>query len=88
MVNTGMAPDDILHAALGDLPMSVLERRPVRFACGCSAQKVARVLVALGRDENERLLREEGRVEVQCRFCGDRYVFGTEQVAAVFAPQA
>jgi molecular chaperone Hsp33 len=88
MLSSGLSPDEMLRAALGDLSMSVLDQRPVRFGCGCSEQKVARVLVALGRDENERLLREEGRVEVQCRFCGDRYIFGAAQVAAVFAPPA
>lgn len=88
MVASGATPEEMMREALGRYSVSVLEERPVRFACRCNATKVARVIAALGRDESERLLREEGRVEAQCRFCGDMYVFGAEQVAAVFAPQA
>ena len=85
MVTGGASPDEMLRQALGTLPVSVLERRPVRFACRCSAQKVAGVIAALGRGEAERLIREEGRVEVQCRFCGERYVLDSDDVEAIFA---
>ncbi|OFX30176.1 MAG: hypothetical protein A2Z07_09465 [Armatimonadetes bacterium RBG_16_67_12] len=88
MVTSGASPEEMLGAALGELSVSVSERRSVRFACRCSAQKVAQVIAALGHDECERLLNDEGRVEVRCRFCAERYVFGAEDVAAVFAPGA
>lgn len=85
MVSAGASAEDMLASALGRLRADVLEERPVRFACRCSDQKVARVLAALGRTETERILNQEGRVEVQCRFCGRRYLFGADDVAAMFA---
>jgi molecular chaperone Hsp33 len=85
MVAQGASPEEMMGAALGTLSVRVLERRPVRFACRCSADKVAQVVAALGPEECERLIAREGRVEVQCRFCAQRYVFGVEDVAAVFA---
>ncbi len=88
LVADGISPEGMLEDALGTLTLSVLERRPMRFACRCSQQKVAGVIAALGRDESERLLREEGRVEVQCRFCGRRYVLDADEVDAVFPPPA
>lgn len=87
MVSEGASPDEMLQIALGDLPLAVLERRPVRFACRCSPQKVANVIVALGRAEADRLLQEEGRIEVLCRFCGEQYLLSADDVAAVFAGQ-
>jgi molecular chaperone Hsp33 len=85
MMSDGASAADMLRTALGDLPMAVLEERSVRFACRCSLMKVTQVLVALGREETERILRQEGRVEVQCRFCGEQYLFGANDVGAVFA---
>jgi len=85
MIAGGATPEHMLEAALGTLPLSVLERRPIRFACRCNAQKVNEVIAALGREESDRLLREEGRVEVQCRFCGERYLLNAEAVNAAFA---
>jgi molecular chaperone Hsp33 len=43
------------------------------------------VIAALGRGEAERLIRKEGRVEVRCRFCGERYVLDSDDVEAIFA---
>gem|GEM_PF-5478894 len=43
---------------------------------------------ALGRRESDRLLRERRMVEVRCRFCGERYELGADQVAEVYASPA
>ncbi len=88
MIRSGAPPEEMLSLALGDLPMAVLERRPVRFECRCGPDKVARVLIALGRSESDRLLREQGKVDVRCRFCGERYEFGAGEIARVFAASA
>ncbi len=84
----GHAAADLLHLALGDLDSHVLEEIPVAFHCGCSRERVEGVLVALGRKEVDRLIREEGRAEVICRFCGNRYVLGAADVARLFTPLA
>jgi molecular chaperone Hsp33 len=88
LLSSGATARDLLATAVGELPLAVLDRRPVRFACRCSHAKVVRVLVALGREEMGRVLRDEGAVRVQCRFCGQWYVFDEQQVDAVFAPDA
>jgi molecular chaperone Hsp33 len=80
LVHRGNDPGEMLAMALGALHPQVLEKKPVAFRCGCSREKVEAVLIALGRVELERLLAEEGRAEVQCRFCGERYVLGPEEV--------
>lgn len=86
LVRHGHGAADILHLALGDLPPKVLEEVPVAFRCGCSRERVEAVLVALGREEVDRLIREEGHAEVVCRFCGERYVLGAAAVARLFTP--
>lgn len=55
-----------------------------RFLCGCSRKKVAEVLRALGRDDIESLIRERGRVSVDCEFCDAVYVFDAIDVARLF----
>jgi len=46
------------------------------------------VLVALGREEVERLIQEEGQAEVICRFCGDRYVLDAADAERLFTQPA
>jgi len=88
LLRSGERAEDVLRAALGDLTLRVLEEAPVVFRCGCSRERVEGVLVALGREEVQRLVEEEGRAEVVCRFCGDRYVLGAPEVERLFSPRA
>ncbi|MCS7172611.1 MAG: Hsp33 family molecular chaperone HslO [Armatimonadetes bacterium] len=74
LVWRGLRPVEILQVALGDLPFRVLEERPLRFQCTCSVKRVREVLTSLGPRELGALLREQGRAEVRCRFCGEHYL--------------
>ena len=66
----------------------MFDQRPVRFACRCSAGRVANALRIAGRDEIEAALAERGMVEVTCEFCSRRYTFGAAEARALFAPPA
>ncbi len=56
-----------------------------RFQCTCSRDRVASVIRSLGRDEAEDVLREQGRMEVRCDFCGEYYRFDAVDVEHIFA---
>jgi len=88
VVRRGRGATELLHLALGDLDPHVLEEMPVAFRCGCSRERVEGVLVALGREEVERLIQEEGQAEVICRFCGDRYVLDAADTERLFTQPA
>lgn len=88
LVRDGMKPGEILDLALGDLDPHVLGGGPVVFRCGCSRERVEAVLIALGKDDVEGLLEEQGQAEVTCRFCGDRYVLGPAEVRRLFSAPA
>lgn len=67
-----------------------LDRRPLRFACSCSRERVAAMLVSLGREEVDAAVEAgNGTAEVRCEFCGQSYRFGAAEAAALFStPQA
>jgi molecular chaperone Hsp33 len=75
MLDQGMTPEEMLRHVLGEIPFSVLERQPVEYRCYCSRERVQRALVALGREELERLQREQEDLHVGCQFCDKDYVF-------------
>src|SRR3970040_774499 len=88
VVRRGRGAAGLLHMGVGDLDPHVLEEMPVAFRCGCSRERVEGVLVALGREEVERLLQEKGQAEVICRFCGDRYVLDAADAERLFRQPA
>ena len=67
-----------------------LDRRPLRFACSCSRERVAAMLVSLGRGEVDAAVEAGGgTAEIRCEFCGQTYRFEATQATALFAtPQA
>ena len=58
-----------------------------RFACSCSRERVARMIVGLGADEAHSILQERPNIEVACEFCGVQYHFDPVDTARLFVPQ-
>jgi molecular chaperone Hsp33 len=57
-----------------------------RFVCSCSRARVGSMLKSLGRDEIDGIVREQGRVEIGCDFCGLKYLFDPVDVGELFTP--
>ncbi|MBK7002561.1 MAG: Hsp33 family molecular chaperone HslO [Rhodoferax sp.] len=55
-----------------------------RFACSCSRERVARMIVGLGQAEAHSILAERADIEVACDFCGLQYRFDAVDVAQLF----
>jgi molecular chaperone Hsp33 len=55
-----------------------------RFACNCSRERVAKMIVGLGQQEATEIVAERGGVEVACEFCGVQYRFDAVDTAQLF----
>lgn len=88
----GLDADTVLRRLFWDEPLLRFEpargAAGPRFACACSRERVAAMLGGLGRPEVEGILREQGRVEVGCDFCGRQERFDAVDVARLFTPAA
>jgi molecular chaperone Hsp33 len=67
--------ETLLHRLFNEEQVRIYEPDPVVFHCGCSRQKIAETLAALGRVELEDILKERPDVEVDCQFCGAQHRF-------------
>lgn len=45
------------------------------YKCNCSKEKTERILISLGKDELNKIIKEEGEVKVHCHYCNTDYVF-------------
>jgi len=75
---------EFLSARFPDHDIRLFDPRPLRFACGCSEQKIAGALRLLGRIEVESILAEQGMVGVTCEFCNRKYTFVASDARALF----
>jgi molecular chaperone Hsp33 len=77
--------EQILHRLYHEEQVRLFEREPVSFRCGCSSERVERMLRGLGLDEARAILEEQGSIEVDCEFCNAHYGFDAVDVERVFA---
>jgi len=62
-----------------------VERREISYHCHCSREKIGRLVISLGKEEADRLLKEQGNISVHCHYCNTDYIFGREETEALFS---
>lgn len=75
MLEEGMTPEQMLQHIMPDMGLEILEKIPVEFRCDCSRERVSKALMTVGKAEMQDMISEQKPVELQCHFCGKKYVF-------------
>jgi molecular chaperone Hsp33 len=81
----GVPPIALLQRLFVEETIRVFPEQPIRFACPCSAERVAGALRLLGRAEVESLIEEQGSVSATCEFCNREYRFAPADALALVA---
>ena len=81
----GETAQQVVEQVLSGFELEVLERTPVEYRCYCSRERVSRALVAMGREELEALIEEQGCAELTCQFCDAVYEFDKAQLQELLA---
>ncbi len=76
----------LLRRLFWEEDLRLFEPQTPRFGCTCSRERVARMLVGLGREEVDSVIAERGEIEVGCDFCGAQYTFDVVDAGELFAP--
>ena len=53
----------------------ILEESEIEYKCNCTREKYYKGIITLGKNEILHILKEEGKIEAECHFCGEKYVF-------------
>jgi molecular chaperone Hsp33 len=82
MLRGGETPEGILARIFGD-SFELLDRKPVRFHCPCSRERVERAIMLLGETAISEMVVESeaaGSTEVICQFCNAAYYLSTAEL--------
>ncbi|MBQ4528938.1 MAG: Hsp33 family molecular chaperone HslO [Clostridia bacterium] len=83
MLDEGMSVEDILYVALRGIDYHITEKKDVQYKCNCSRERVSRVLASVGETELEAIIEEDGKAELCCQFCPEKYEFNKEELEAI-----
>ena len=79
-IDAGASVEELIASISGYLEVRYTREYRVAFTCTCSLERVERALLGLGRDELEKIAREEPQTEAVCEFCKTAYVLSSDEV--------
>ena len=77
--------ETLLHRLYHQEEVRLFDALPVVFKCSCSAERSAKAIVSLGREDALALLEERGgEVTVDCQFCNTRHLYDRQALDTLF----
>ena len=81
---SGLSNQDILYRLFHEEKVRLFEQKTLSFQCGCSRQRCAQAVVNLGLEDAQALIKEQGKISVDCQFCYQHYSFKDSDLSAIF----
>lgn len=79
-LDEGMSLEEILAATLEGFEIEVLDEAEAGYKCTCSRERTRGVLMSIGEEELEAIAEEDGKAEVACQFCDNKYSFDKHEL--------
>lgn len=81
MIKDGMNAEDILFRVSEGLSVLIQnEKIHPEYKCKCSRDRMEKALISIGKDELEKIIKEDGKAELSCHFCNNAYTFSKEEL--------
>ncbi|MGD9630561.1 MAG: Hsp33 family molecular chaperone HslO [Pyrinomonadaceae bacterium] len=83
VIDADTDPSDLLRLALGNIEFQILDEKEVSFECTCSIERALAMVEALGAEEVESMLREQGGAVMNCGFCNEVYTMTSSDLTEI-----
>ena len=83
LMQEGKSVKFIVQGLLEDFDITDEVETPCGYNCSCSKEKMKSALISLGRSEIEKIIEEDGKAELTCRFCKTRHEFSKEELEKI-----
>lgn len=85
MLSDGMSAEDILFCLTQDFSMIMQNEAVVpQYKCKCSTDRMRRAVISIGKEELRKIIDEDGKCEVECQFCNNKYVFDKAELEEMY----
>ena len=80
--------ENLLTRLYHEEQVKVFHSAQVRFFCSCTRERSGNAIKFLGYDDAMDLLEENEKIDIDCQFCHEKYVFNHADVTDIFAQEA
>lgn len=84
-LDSGMSLEEMLKSTLTGFEIEVLGEGSVEYRCTCSRERTRGVILSLGAEEIGKIIEEDGKAEVCCRFCDKKYTFEKQELEEILS---
>ena len=74
----GQSIEYIIETLLGEV--EYMGETPISFQCDCNKDRMERALISVGKKDLQEIADEDGKAELVCPFCNDKYSFSKEEL--------
>lgn len=84
MLDDKLSLQDIAKIVSGDDNIKIIEENIIpAYECNCSREKMESGLISVGKNELQNIIEEDGKANIECRFCNKKYNFTKEQLESL-----
>jgi len=83
LLDTGATLEEVIGHYMKDIEFHVLDEVEPKFYCDCSEEKVKRALISLGKEELNKMIVEEEKVNISCNFCEENYEYEVKDLLEI-----
>lgn len=84
LLDDGNTPEQMLELLLEGLDMEIVDTMSTEYACDCSKERVEKAIVSIGKKDIKEMINDGKEIEVNCQFCGKKYVFSVEELEKMY----
>lgn len=81
---TQKSAEQILDYYFGHLNYQKLAEEELVFECNCSKERIENIIKGLGKEEAYDIIKKTGKLEIDCQFCSQKYVYTKEEVDKIW----
>lgn len=84
MLDKKLSLEEIAKKITGDENIQLVEENlhPI-YKCDCSKENMEKGLISLGKEEIDKIIKEDGKAELLCHFCNKKYIFDKEELEKI-----
>ena len=80
MLDENKTLEEIAKDVTGDENLKILSEDYPKYECNCSREKCEKGLIAIGKEELQKIIDEEEQIEIVCNFCNKKHIFTKEEL--------
>jgi molecular chaperone Hsp33 len=80
-------PETLMRRLFANEDWGFQAPQAINVSCRCSREGISLLLLSLGREEVDKIVAEQGKVEVTCEFCGKAYVYTRSDAVTLFVAE-